>query len=478
MDRENHSIPLFGNSPFLNIFKSFRMAIHPSKMAIAFAALVVLFFVGWVTDQFTTVVTTPREEFMEMGRIEIPVLTELDVYLSDPDRVETFAERYGDNGETQGAFTVLVSFTISTLHDTAISLLSLDVAAVASNLTDLGRSVIWSVKYHPIFSLIYFLIELAVMAFAGGAICRIAALQTASNEKPGAGQACKYSCERFISYFTAPLAPVGIIIFVGLFVLVLGLLGNIPYVGELIVGLGMPFALMAGAIIALVTVGLIAGCMLLFPAVAYDGADAFDAISRAFSYIYTKPWRTGFYVIVASVYGAICYLFVRLMVFLVLMSTYSFVQLGTFTEVEGVSKLEAIWKQPAFMNLLAFPQAVEGPWTLALGGLLVRVFVLIVVLMIGAFVISFFYSASTVIYSLLRKVVDNTDISEVYEYPEKPQADGSQMPEEAPAEPASGEETQAKEESGSETPDKEKESETQDKSSPEDEEKSNNSRAE
>ena len=86
----------------------------------------------------------------------------------------------------------------------------------------------------------------------------------------------------------------------------------------------------------------------MFPAIAYEDSDFFDAISRSFSSVYAKPWRMGFYTLVAAVYGAVCYLFVRFFVFLLLWATYGFLQFG----LSDNAKLQAIWPEPSFDNLL------------------------------------------------------------------------------------------------------------------------------
>ena len=63
----------------------------------------------------------------------------------------------------------------------------------------------------------------------------------------------------------------------------------------------------------LVLLGTVGGFNLMYPTIAVEGSDSFDAISRTFSYVYARPWRMLFYTLVAIVYGALCYLFVRLL---------------------------------------------------------------------------------------------------------------------------------------------------------------------
>jgi hypothetical protein len=174
------------------------------------------------------------------------------------------------------------------------------------------------------------------------------------------------------------------------------------------------FSFAFGAIVAVLLIGAVAGFNLMFPAVAYDGSDCFDAMSRSLSYVYSRPWRMGFYSSIAAVYGAICYLFVRFFAFLLLTATYVSLDIGVYKEVEGISKLERIWARPAFLNLLGPDQmmAVSRPQDIA--GWIVYLLVLLVIGLVVAFIVSFYFSANTIIYALLRNKVDNTAIEDVY----------------------------------------------------------------
>ena len=61
---------------------------------------------------------------------------------------------------------------------------------------------------------------------------------------------------------------------------------------------------------------------------AIEGPDAFDAVSRSYSYVFNRPWRWLFYNVVAIVYGAITYLFLGTLVFLTLWMTHRFIGYG------------------------------------------------------------------------------------------------------------------------------------------------------
>ena len=408
MVSEKESSKVLDDLLFPKIFRTFRMAIQPTKLIIAFLALAIICLAGWVMDFSETVVATECAQ----GKI-----TELDIYMTNPTQVDSYIEGFQGKSRGSGVFSTLWRFSATKFQGAVDSVFAQDIPGVVKNIADYFKAVGWSLRHHPVYCIIFFVIKLAVISIAGGATCRIAALQSARGEKPGLTEALRFSTKRFTSFFTAPLVPVGIIIFIGLFIFLLGLIGNIPWAGELIMGIFVLLALIAGALIAVVLIGAFAGFNLMFPAVAYDGSDCFDAISRSFSYVYAKPWRMVFYTTIAAVYGAICYTFVRFFTFLLLFVTHRTLQLGVWVEnSKEVDKLTAIWPKPEFMNLLGSSGLATTNWTESLAAFLVHLFLLGVVGLVVSFIISFYFSANTIIYSLMRNKVDNTALEDIYKY--------------------------------------------------------------
>jgi len=443
MVSENDSSKVFYGLLFPKIFRTFRMAIQPTKLIITFSALAVICLAGYVMDHISrTVIVAPGTQ----GKV-----TELKVYMDDPGKpdeaVELHIERFREKGGRTGVFSILWHFGSEKFHNALKELFELNFASVAKSIADYFKAVEWALRYHLVYCIIFFVIKLSVISIAGGAICRIAALQFARGEKPGLTEALQFSTKRFTSFFTAPLAPVGIIILPVLFIFLLGLMGNIPWAGELIIGIFVLLALIAGALITVVLIGAFAGFNLMFPAVAYDGSDCFDAISRSFSYVYAKPWRMVFYTAIAAVYGAVCYTFVRLFAFLLLWVTHQSLQLGVWLENSNeVNKLTAIWPKPEFMKLLGSSGLATANWAESLAAFLVHLFLLAVVGLVVSFIISFYFSANTIIYSLMRNKVDNTALDDIYTYLDEaeiepattePQPQQDQLQSEPQAEPDS-----------------------------------------
>jgi hypothetical protein len=364
-----------------------------------------------------TVVTNPNVEATKQVVIydldKIVESTELEVYVADPEKTREFIDDYKPKSERQGVFSTLWHFNAARFNGATVSLLRLKISDMFANIWLCFKAVSWAIKYHTVYSIIYFLIISVVFCVCGGAICRCAALEFARGEKPGLVEALRFSFAKFNNLFTAPMIPVLLMLFLGVFVFLLGLVGRIPWAGELLVALGLVLALGMGVLIALMLIGTLTGVSLMFPVIAYEGTDELDAISRSIRYVFVRPWWMILYTATAAVCGTISYLFIRFFVFLVLIATYALLDLGFFNNSETPDKLARIWVRPDFLNLFTAGAAPANiPESIA--SFIISLMILLVVGMVVAFVISFYYCSSTIIYSLMRNKVDGAGISKIY----------------------------------------------------------------
>jgi len=116
--------------------------------------------------------------------------------------------------------------------------------------------------------------------------------------------------------------------------------------------------------------------------------------------------------------------FVRFFAFLLLLVTHWFLRLGVWVEnSEGVNKLTAIWAEPSFMNLLGSSGSAPTNWSGSVAGFLVYLVLLLVIGLVVSFIMSFYFSANTIIYSLMRNRVDDTALEDIYRLSEEPQTE-------------------------------------------------------
>jgi hypothetical protein len=279
---------------------------------------------------------------------------------------------------------------------------------------------VWLWKHHTVFAVLFTVLFLLVWAVFGGAISRIAAVHVARDEKISVRQALRFSLNKVLSFVFAPVIPLIIIAVIGLLIAVGGLLLYIPVVGPIAVGAMFFLALIAAVVITLVLFGTIGGFSLMYPTIAVEGSDSFDAISRSFSYVFARPWRMVFYTAVAIGYGAFTYLFVRFFVWIVLLVTHSFASLFLREKTPGQGTgywFTKMWPEPGAFWSMKLPYDVNYAglaWSESLAALLISIWVYLLIALVGAYAISYFLSVSTIIYTLMRREVDATELEDVY----------------------------------------------------------------
>ena len=337
----------------------------------------------------------------------------------------------------------------------------------------------------------FVLLFLTIWSYFGGAIARIAAYEIAKDgERIETRKALQFARRKFWSFFWAPL-----ICIIGFFFFAIcnyagGLIGSIldfAKIGSPVVALLLPLALLSGFIMTLICVGTVTGMPLFAPAVAAEGTDSFDAVSRGFSYVYSRPWHYLWYQLVSSAYGYVCIGFVILF-------AITMCHLGIEAGAQGF-ELSGAWSSRSFHKVTNQSWALilskehqpcglygwdpleiakaphpygrlqhlansivdvkyddlgmtEGKDTFA--SFLITFWLAITLGLALGYVVSFFISQQTMIYYVLRKKVDGIEMNEVFEESEE-----EAKPAEA-AKPAAASATPAGETKPAEPPKEEK----------------------
>jgi hypothetical protein len=284
--------------------------------------------------------------------------------------------------------------------------------------------------------------SLLVLAFTGASISRLSALELAGHERIPLKDVFIFAGRRLWIFVKAPVAPFLILLIFGLLLAIGGLIGAIPFVGEILLGMVFIVFLAVAFVLMLLLLGIIGGFNLLYPTIAVEGSDAFDAMSRSFAYVYARPWRLILYTVTALIYGVITFLFVSFAVYLILLLTHTFVGWGTsffgahYGWYSGSLKLDTLWPMPRFMRLVMPINWYAMSWTEYLGALFLHFWLFLLITTIGAYVISYYFSCHTIMYLLLRRAVDGQSIREVFvDAPETTSPASEQSPIEPPAPP-------------------------------------------
>ncbi|HHT9126166.1 MAG TPA: hypothetical protein ACFYD6_10165 [Candidatus Brocadiia bacterium] len=258
---------------------------------------------------------------------------------------------------------------------------------------------------------------LIIWSFVGGAITRLSAVEYARNESIKLSESVKFASNKFWSYFWAPLAPaVGVMVF--MFCNILGgLIGQIKFVGELFIGLGFPLVIISSFLIIFIALVGLLGLGLMFPTISAEGSDAFDAMSRAYSYTITKPKSLLCYCFTAIVSGGALVLFIALVACCVFQTSFDTINIGMgqkFDAIRGVVKNLPTTQDAGAAAQTSTGLAALSTQTLKITAVLIMFYIGLTNLIIGGIASSFLFSAKTIIYFLMRKEVDGTEITDVY----------------------------------------------------------------
>ncbi len=261
---------------------------------------------------------------------------------------------------------------------------------------------------------------LAIWSLSGGAITRVASLDYAKGSSIGYRDSLKYSARKFWSYYWAPVAPIlGALFFVLLNGLA-GLLGKIKFL-ELLVVLGFPIILLFSFLALFVVIIGVIGCWLMIPTISADGSDAFDSMSRAYSYVLSQPLKYFIYLASAVAFGVFAVAIASTATGLLVKTSFATVGMGMGQKFQTIMAAINGIIQPAGLaanyNIsmqikLALSGLPSTTMTVDILGLLA--YLLLLNLIVWSIAAAYVGSAQTVLYLLMRKEVDGTEVADVY----------------------------------------------------------------
>lgn len=451
------------------LFRTFQVALDPKKLVFAAAGIFVMAMGWWLISLCYYNLWTPPKESdpaYDKSKFAKPDLTEQQISARAAQEFEAAQRRFGlierwagPNGiyrtlpwneergpnpflfatrviqsspaERSELISRFLTYQIPVLIEPLIKYLSPVVSLFDSS------AGLWN----RVYLLLMISWALLVWAFFGGVITRLAVLQLTGQERIYWSDAVRFVASRYLSYFSAPLVPLGLIAAILVGCIFLGLLNLAPGLGDFYMIVAAPLYLGAGIAMAILLVGLI-GYPMMYATISAEGSDTFDAISRSYNYVFQCPWHYLWYALVAIFYGAI-------VTFVVLFMSSMMVYLGKLgmTVVPGIRAVE---RDPEFLMiytptsfgwrelLLQDKPELAGVYDPAtkqfvvlnpeqnneylsgyyfsnkLAAALVSTWVTLLFMLTIGFSYSYFWTASTLIYLLMRQKVDEQDLDEVY----------------------------------------------------------------
>jgi len=406
--------------PFLRLFRAFRLAIHLPNLFLALFLVVSLWVLGQTMDGLWghRVYSTEISQYANLSAQEYTLWIE--------------QAQHRELGST-GIFATAQRFKLNAVHQLIWAMVqfrfvvpSTSISAhgdsVASSLRDLVITLPgWLWTSHRTFLLIYGSIAIGLWAMLGGAITRSTAMLLIQGQSPGLIKSIRFGCVHWRRFILSPILPLLLAAAVCVIPVTYGaIFFNVPVL-NMIGGLALIVPLLCGAMITILLILYAAGAHLLYPAIAIEGADSFDAISRAFGYVLTRPWRWLAYNVLMMMYAAVTYFLISIVICLTLWITLHTVGLGVRdTAKAGLEPFVATslvcQSVPGDMGTSCMPTAF---WDKASAGG-VAFWINVTSMFLIAYAISFYFSANNLIYLLLRRWADGAEFDDVYIDPDEP----------------------------------------------------------
>lgn len=289
--------------------------------------------------------------------------------------------------------------------DIAFGAVTLDMARVTSPFLQLdgGLGLLW--QEHRWTMLLVAPFVLLIWGVGGCVISRVAACDVAQGLLVPWVEGRRFAFARTGSILFALAAPL-IVVAAIWFLLAVGgwVLFSLPWVNVL-GGMFYVLFLVASLIGVLVLAAYVAGFPLLVPAIACEGGDGIDAIARAYPYVFGKPLRYAAYGLVAILLATVATTVISYGAERVMAFASGAATTWTGERARGVLAAATDTTAGAVPDLPAHERATVA---------LVRFWRNLVMVIVGAFAISYFFCSSTVLYMIMRRVCDGQDMGEVW----------------------------------------------------------------
>jgi hypothetical protein len=279
-------------------------------------------------------------------------------------------------------------------------------------------------RHDKLFAVVYGLFFVLVLAIGGGALARLAAVEVATGEKLRLQEAVDFALAAWRRLLFALLLPLLIAAALSVLLLVGGFFLMLPYL-DILGGILYGIALLMGFAVVFLLAGYAAGFSLLVPAVACENCDAADAQQRAYAYVLSRPIHLLGYGFVACVGLAVGFVLASLFAVAALNVTGWLIDAATANAAVTVGHGFSLW------NLSPRPEsAIPLHVHSELSATFVMLWQTVVVCLVAGYVFAYYFSASTIVYLLMRRACDGQELDEVWEVGAAPGTSAELAPDE------------------------------------------------
>ncbi len=232
----------------------------------------------------------------------------------------------------------------------------------------------------------------------GVAISRMAAQRYTRDEAVSALDGFRYAQSKIVASLGGMLCPLVAILVLTLPMMGLGLLMRFD-AGLVIAGILWLFTVPIGFVLSIVILGLLFGWPLIWGAVAVDSSDGFDAVSRSYAYTFQRPLHYLAYAILAVLVGILGWFVVWI--------------LSELVANVGLWAASVTTGRERMAQLLAAPTSADASGSAALAAKFISFWNGLIRTVASGYGYSYFWSATTAIYLLLRHQVDHVELDEI-----------------------------------------------------------------
>ncbi|MBL4590978.1 MAG: hypothetical protein JKY96_03355 [Phycisphaerales bacterium] len=273
---------------------------------------------------------------------------------------------------------------------------SLNPLRAFESITDFLGNIFYAGYTHPWTTLIVGVPMIFILSLLGCIMSRTAAIEFAQGRIADRSDTTAFVLRRATHLGTAVFGPI-VLSFILIGIIALGgFLLSVPVV-DLLGGVLYSLGLVLGVIVFLTLVMQLLSVPLIVPSIACEGTDGFDAIQRSYAYIAGRPLRVLGYATILFVLGTLALgVFQLVMHGSIALTDWSMELLANDAGVRVLTSSEDLGAtQPAAHNFIEFWRALFQ-------------------LIFAGYAISYLYTASTMLYLVIRRVCDGQDLAEIW----------------------------------------------------------------
>jgi hypothetical protein len=248
-----------------------------------------------------------------------------------------------------------------------------------------------------------------VWSFVGVAITRVALLRLTRNEQSGIDDAFEFAFDKWLTTAGAIGVPLIATAVLCIPTFVIGLMMGFDF-GVVVAGILWFIVLACSIGMGLLLLGLLFGWPLMVSSVSCESQNSFDAMTRAYAYVFQRPLKYVLYSLVAILFGGFCWMIVA----------------GLTNGIIGLSFWSTSWGANVVsaerIDIVQGIVAVNEDGSQAMvdnGSSLISLWHALLKTVSAAFIYGLFWCMAAAVYLLLRKDVDETEMDEIFLSEEK-----------------------------------------------------------